>query len=64
LKRLKTHDIRPRAERSAPASLRITARRSGLDPTKWLADVLRRIPTATTPNLHKLLPGNGKPATA
>jgi hypothetical protein len=45
-------------------SLLITARRSGLDPAKWLEDVLRRIPTATTANLHELLPGNGKPATA
>ena len=45
-------------------SLRITARRSGLDPAKWLEDVLRRIPTATTANLHELLPGHWKPATA
>jgi hypothetical protein len=47
-----------------PQVLRITARRSGLDPAKWLEDVLRRIPTATTANLHELLPGNWKPATA
>ncbi len=45
-------------------SLLITARRSGLDPAKWLEDVLRRIPTATPVNLHELLPGNGKPAMA
>ncbi|MFM8420369.1 MAG: transposase domain-containing protein [Verrucomicrobiota bacterium] len=45
-------------------SLRITARRAGSDPAKWLEDVLRRIPTATTANLHELLPGNGNPATA
>ena len=44
-------------------SLLITARRAGLDPAKWLEDVLRRIPTATTANLHELLPGNWKPAT-
>ena len=25
---------------------------------KWLEDLLRRIPTATTANLHELLPGN------
>ena len=45
-------------------SLRNTSRRSGLDPAKWLEDVLRRIPTATTANLHELLPGHWKPATA
>ena len=45
-------------------SLLITARRAGLDPAKWLEDVLRRIPTATTANLHELLPANWKPATA
>ena len=45
-------------------SLLITARRAGLDPAKWLEDVLRRIPTATTANLHELLPGIWKPATA
>ena len=43
-------------------SLRITARRAGLDPANWLEDVLRRIPTATTANLHEPLPSNGKPA--
>lgn len=41
----------------------ITALRGGWDLGKWLEDVLRRIPTATTANLHELLPGNGKPAT-
>jgi hypothetical protein len=45
-------------------SLLITARRAGLDPAKWLEDVLRRIPTATTANLHELLPANWRPATA
>ena len=45
-------------------SLLITARRAGLDRAKWLEDVLRRIPTATTANLHELLPANWKPATA
>ena len=45
-------------------SLLITARRAGLDPAKWLEDVLRRIPTATTANLHELLPCNWKPAKA
>ena len=45
-------------------SLLITARRRGLDPAKWLEDVLRRIPTATVANLHELLPGNWKPAVA
>ena len=44
--------------------LLITARRAGLDPAKWLEDALRRIPKATTANLHELLPANWKPATA
>ena len=44
-------------------SLLITARRAGLDSATWLEDVLRRIPTSTTANLHEPLPGNGKPAT-
>ena len=39
--------------------LPVTTRRCGLDPAKWLEDVLRRIPTATTAALHELLPGNG-----
>lgn len=42
-------------------SLLITARRYGLDPARWLEDVLRRIPTATTANLHELLPAHWKP---
>lgn len=45
-------------------SLLITARRYGLDPAKWLEDVLRRIPSATTANLHELLPANWKPQAA
>jgi hypothetical protein len=45
-------------------SLLITARRYGLDPAKWLEDVLRRIPTTTTANLHELLPANWKPQAA
>jgi hypothetical protein len=45
-------------------SLRITVRRAGLDPAKWLEDVLRRILTPTTASLHELLPANWKPATA
>lgn len=45
-------------------SLLITARRYGLDPAKWLEDVLRRIPTATTADLHELLPANWKPQAA
>ena len=44
--------------------LPVTARRAGLDPAKWLEDVLRRIPTATTAALHELLPCTWKPATA
>jgi hypothetical protein len=57
-------NITPRAERSAPESLWTTARRSGLDAAEWLEDMLRKIPTATTTNLHERLPVNGKPATA
>ena len=45
-------------------SLRITARRAALDPAKWLEDVLRSMPTATTANLHEPPPANRKPATA
>jgi hypothetical protein len=42
-------------------SLLITVRRYRLDPAMWLEDALRRIPTATTANLHELLPANWKP---
>jgi transposase len=45
-------------------SLLFTARRYRLDPSKWLEDVLRRIPTATTADLHELLPANWKPRAA
>jgi hypothetical protein len=45
-------------------SLLVTARRAVLDPAKWLEDVLWGVPTATTANLHELLPENWKPATA
>ena len=45
-------------------SLLITARRYRLDPTAWLSDVLRRIPTCTQANLPELLPGNWKPQAA
>jgi hypothetical protein len=45
-------------------SLLITARRYRLDPTAWLFDVLRRIPTCTQANLPELLPGNWKPKAA
>jgi hypothetical protein len=58
--------VHPRAgrRRALIDRLLITARRAGLDPAHWLEDVLRRIPTATTANLHELLPANWKPATA
>jgi len=45
-------------------SLLITARRYRLDPTAWLSDVLRRIPTCTQANLTELLPWNWKPQVA
>jgi transposase len=45
-------------------SLLITARRYRLDPTAWLSDVLRRIPTCTQANLPELLPWNWKPKAA
>ena len=45
-------------------SLLITARRYRLDPSAWLTDVLRRIPTCQKEMLTELLPWNWKPQAA
>jgi hypothetical protein len=45
-------------------SLLITARRYRLDPSAWLTDVLRRIPTCQKERLTELLPWNWKPQPA
>lgn len=45
-------------------SIMVSCRRRGINPQDYLTDVLRRLPTAKTSNIHDLLPAHWKPPTA
>ena len=54
-----------RAARASPHRRHVPHKnRSGLDPAKWMDDMLRKLPTATTATLNDPLPSNWKPAAA
>jgi transposase len=44
-------------------SIIVSCRRRGLNPQEYLTDVLRRLPTAKTTDIHRLMPANWKPPT-